>query len=123
MEEELFEQEKDDVPHDATCPVCGKNYIPAPFHQYKIYGGVRVCSWSCQLRGEREGIRVPHGAPRVKPIMMFDMNGAFVREFLNSAEASKLLMISAESIRKCCRRQTAHAGGYVFRYREEIMQK
>lgn len=35
------------------CPVCKNNFIPAPFHCYKVLGR-RVCSWHCVLDGERE---------------------------------------------------------------------
>ena len=68
MSEESHEQDSIEIIHDAICPVCGKNYIPAPFHLYKIYGHARVCSWTCQLKGERENIRIQHGAPRTKQI-------------------------------------------------------
>lgn len=43
------------------CPICGKMFIPAPFHVYKIrqkwYLSVYsrlVCSWGCQRRWERK---------------------------------------------------------------------
>lgn len=37
------------------CPVCGKNYIPAPLHVYKIKNGTMlVCSWSCLRAYEKE---------------------------------------------------------------------
>ena len=32
-----------------VCPVCGKTYIPAPFHIYKV-AGRKVCSYSCSLQ-------------------------------------------------------------------------
>ena len=35
-----------------SCPVCKKNFIPAPFHYYKVKER-RVCSWHCMLEGER----------------------------------------------------------------------
>ena len=37
------------------CPVCGKEFLPAPQHVYKLAGGKRlVCSYSCELRSMRE---------------------------------------------------------------------
>ena len=36
----------------ARCPICGKEYIPAVFHSYKV-GNKRVCSWHCVIEGER----------------------------------------------------------------------
>lgn len=38
---------------EVLCPVCNKFYIPAPLHQYKVRDK-RVCSWHCQLRGEKQ---------------------------------------------------------------------
>lgn len=41
---------------DTTCPVCGKNFIPAGLHRYRLAGkpNVPVCSWSCQVKSEKE---------------------------------------------------------------------
>lgn len=36
----------------ATCPVCGKKYVPAAQHIYKI-GHHCVCSWGCQRKVEK----------------------------------------------------------------------
>ncbi len=44
---------------ETKCPVCGKEFIPAPLHVYKTRlspaGGpvVLVCSWSCVRNGEK----------------------------------------------------------------------
>lgn len=39
------------------CPICGKLYIPAPLHIYRVSNGrggqKRVCKWSCVMEGER----------------------------------------------------------------------
>ena len=37
------------------CPVCGKTFIPAPLHKYKIHHNKRVCSYKC-LRKWESGI-------------------------------------------------------------------
>jgi hypothetical protein len=46
------------------CPVCGKEFCPAPMHIYKLPGGKqsRVCSYSCMLEAERV-----HEAQKKKP--------------------------------------------------------
>lgn len=38
------------------CPICGKEYLPAPMHVYKMptKNGRLVCSYSCALKAERE---------------------------------------------------------------------
>ena len=36
------------------CPVCKKEFIPAPEHIYKIGRTELVCSWSCVMKWEKE---------------------------------------------------------------------
>ena len=37
-----------------TCPICGKTYVPAPLHVYKMpYRNTRVCSYHCSMEAER----------------------------------------------------------------------
>ena len=36
-----------------ACPICRKNFIPAPEHAWRIGNGVRVCSYSCMRKEER----------------------------------------------------------------------
>lgn len=103
--------------HDHTCPVCGRNFIPAPFHLFRV-SEKRVCSWHCQLRGEREGITKSKGASRFKPVSVFDLTGNFLKDFASPKDAGRAFRISEESIRKCCRGETSSAGGYVFRYKK-----
>lgn len=42
--------------HVLICPVCGKEFVPAPMHVYKMptKEGRRVCTYSCALKAERE---------------------------------------------------------------------
>ena len=46
---------------DQKCPICGKNFVPAPYHHWKIKKkkskGVKwenVCSYSCMRVWEKE---------------------------------------------------------------------
>ena len=37
------------------CPVCGKSFVPAPYHVYHVEGQKeRCCSYTCMLKGNRE---------------------------------------------------------------------
>lgn len=42
---------------ERTCPVCKKNFIPAPYHIYrrKNKGKALVCSYHCMLNIGKEG--------------------------------------------------------------------
>lgn len=39
---------------ERICPICGKIFVPAPMHVYKIKTNTLVCTWSCLCRYERE---------------------------------------------------------------------
>lgn len=42
--------------HEIKCPVCGKMFIPAPEHSYKIGEGIKgelVCTYSCMRKWEK----------------------------------------------------------------------
>jgi transposase-like protein len=47
------------------CPVCGKTFSPAPYHDWYV-DGVLVCTYSCQARGEREGYKKRPGKNQKK---------------------------------------------------------
>lgn len=39
------------------CPVCGKSFIPAPYHVYKVLmhrSNKLVCSWACKVAYDKE---------------------------------------------------------------------
>ena len=36
------------------CSQCGREFVPAPYHVFKEYGGKLFCSYSCHLKWERE---------------------------------------------------------------------
>lgn len=42
----------------SKCPVCGKEFTPAPFHVYKVYVKSKACyklacSWHCVRKWEK----------------------------------------------------------------------
>lgn len=55
--------EKHDEIKEKKCPVCGKSFIPAPYHIYKSKNRM-VCSYHCQLASEekREKKELDYGA-------------------------------------------------------------
>lgn len=45
---------------ERKCPICGKNFIAAPYHQWKIGYYKRpklVCSYSCMRKWEKEKLK------------------------------------------------------------------
>lgn len=53
-----------------VCPVCGKRFVPAPYHVFKEHrtSARLVCSWTCARRSynERRAIGRAAGARRAK---------------------------------------------------------
>lgn len=57
-----------------------------------------------------------------KPIDQLDLNGNYIRTWLNAHEASRQLGIDRSTISQCCRggRRNKTAGGYKWRFANEI---
>ena len=52
--EERDEKNEEIKYRDVKCPICGKNFIPAPLHVYRDRrNSKRVCSWTCVCKSER----------------------------------------------------------------------
>lgn len=41
------------LPRYEVCPVCGKKFIPAAYHVYRVNKRL-VCTWGCQRKAEKE---------------------------------------------------------------------
>lgn len=55
-------------------------------------------------------------SPKAKAVMMFDMNGKYIKSFGAMSEAQKETNIDYGSIVKVCRGQRKSAGGYYWQY-------
>lgn len=55
---------------EMTCPICGKNFIPAAEHIYDNGETAPVCSWTCHLEARRrkEAVKPKQRRFRRKPI-------------------------------------------------------
>lgn len=56
-----------------------------------------------------------------KPIIQYDLNGNFIREYISISEASRQNNISTGNIQSCCKGKYAQAKGYIWRYKSEVM--
>ena len=54
-----------------------------------------------------------------KPIVQLTLDGEFVREYLNSVEASKALGCSPTGVRKCIYGEIKTCKGFLFKFKEE----
>ena len=55
-----------------------------------------------------------------KPILQFAKNGEFVAEFPSSREAERQTRINSKNISSCCNCKRHSAGGFVWRFKEEV---
>lgn len=59
---------------------------------------------------------------RSKPIIQYDLNGNFIKEYKNGVEAEKDCGISHTSILECCRKSRRHkAGNYIWRFKGDVI--
>ena len=54
-----------------------------------------------------------------KPILKFNLNGKFIKEYKSLREAEKLTSINHGNISKVCRKKSKHAAGFIFRYKSD----
>lgn len=102
---------------ERKCPICGKNFIPAPEHIYR-YRKQLFCKWTCYrsfLRQNEERPKNYHS----RVVEMIDQSGAVLRTFESSRIAAESLGYKEDSIRACCRKETPFYKGYVWRYAGE----
>lgn len=53
-------RKKSYFPPDSVCPICGRTFIPAPYHIYKAYinGSLKyLCSWTCYCKAKGKNKR------------------------------------------------------------------
>lgn len=60
-----------------------------------------------------------------KPILQFDLNGTFIREWKSITQASKELNNSLDNISSCCLGRRKTSKGYIFKFKDdkEILSK
>ena len=75
------------------------------------------------LRGTKEHIArrsIENGKKACKSILQFDKNGDFIKEWESQSEASRKLEIRRTSIGNCLKHRNKTAGGYIWKFKEEI---
>ncbi len=76
------------------------------------------------LRAERqkeiENLKEKNATIKNKILVQMDDDGNVIKKFKTLAEASRTLKINSKSIRECCNGIQKHAGGFVWRYEENL---
>jgi len=57
------------------------------------------------------------------PVDCYDLTGAFLKGYISITSAAKELKITPSNITGCCMKRTKSAGGYIWRYKNEPLDK
>lgn len=70
-------------------------------------------------RGENNSMygRIGDKHPRSKPVIQFDLEMNFIKEWSNASLAAKELNISYSSLNNCCRNNKGTSAGYIWKYK------
>ena len=97
---------------EKTCAKCGKVFVPAVYHKFRI-GDTYWCKWSCYLHRDEK----PKKEPTTKMVQIFDEDGSMVGCFRSAREAADTLDLPENSIADACRLERCYKGFY-WRYKE-----
>lgn len=95
-----------------VCPICGKEFIPAPQHVYRYMDKV-YCSWTCFRKVERgkQG--------RGKPVEQYTLDGEYIRTFDRAIDAANHMGVMVlDNFYKACRLGEPYKN-YIWKYAEE----
>jgi hypothetical protein len=105
---------------DRVCAVCGRTFVPAPYHIFKRIIGTKTfyyCGWNCFHKGEQEPKRRDNG--KAKAVDVFATDGEYIRSYSSLKEAHEQTGASITAINNCCRGLTKTTRtGYIFKYKE-----
>ena len=105
---------------ERTCPICGKVFIPAPFHVYKDGHGKYYCTWGCFNKYKPRNLRSENhngGRKRIK-IDQFTLDGVFIKTFISINNASEVSGVARSTIRDIIRGRT-QPRKYIFKIHNE----
>lgn len=88
-----------------------------------VYYNLEWCTakYNCNYGTRLQRIAVKNN----KPILQFDLNGNFIKEYESITQASKELNNSLNNISQCCLGRSRTSKGYIFKFKndKEILQK
>ena len=105
---------------EKKCETCGKTFIPAPYHRFKVaQDGKRAkyyCCYTCYLHREIKKNK------NKKPVSMMDETGKVIAEFSGAKEASiylagKGMVVDFPILQTACRLHRKYYG-YLWSYKE-----
>lgn len=105
------------------------HFIPNPenkpqvnhLNEDKSDNRVENLEWCTQAYNNIYGTRIERVKNKVgKPILQYDLEGKFLKEYPSLAEASKQNKFSMGNLSACCLGRYAQANGYIWKYKEVV---
>lgn len=72
--------------------------------------------WCTQSENQLHAVR--NGLQKTKPILQYDLQGNFIKEWKSSVEAGRHIKISPTNITACCNDRMKTARGYKWKYKD-----
>lgn len=100
------------------CPICGKEFLPAGLHSYKIGTNTKpklVCTYTCQRKWEREQEEKDKRKKKHKGKLVKIVETG--ETFKSVVECANRLNAPVEYLYSCIKRGTAYKGYHIERVR------
>lgn len=65
-----------------------------------------------------DSVITPYVNPVLKPVLCYNKDGEFIKEYNSAAEASKELNLDRGAICWCCKGKRNIVKGYIFKYKQ-----
>lgn len=101
----------------AICPVCQKEFVPAPLNVFKI-NNTDYCGYTCHTIGKRR-MKTRYSTRISKPVIVQTIDGKIIGEYPTAKDAARELFINATSVYRCLQGKQSKAGEYKFTYKED----
>ncbi len=99
---------------ERTCPMCGRNFIPAPLHVYmERYTRVAYCSYHCYNH------RNDNKKAKTKTVEKCDCSGEVIETYESARIAAERNNMDAQFVRDACRSGKFYKG-YLWRYKNDL---
>lgn len=96
------------------CETCGKEFMPAPYHQYKIGLKKYYCSYSCENSRQTN-----KRGNKPRKVGQYTEDGQLIQIYDDAYAGAEAVFGNAKCIRYACIGQRATYLGYVWKYEEE----
>lgn len=77
---------------------------------------VENLEWCTQSENQLHAVR--NGLQRTKPILQYDLQGNFIKEWESSSEAGRYVKRAPTNITACCNNRMKTARGYIWKYKD-----